>query len=167
MKIYTKISIGLIAGVIFGLVLGPKAAIVEPIGKAFIRLITMVVVPLVFASLAVGTASLGSINRLGRIGFKTISFYLLTTAIAVTIGLLLANIIQPGAGLNETVKTSLLQNYQETSREQLNKAMANKPRLVDLLLQIIPTNPLRAMADGDMLGLIFFSLALGIALTYL
>ncbi len=167
MKIYTKISIGLIAGVLFGLLLGPRAVVIEPIGKAFIRMITMVVVPLVFASLVVGTASLGSIKRLGRIGVKTISYYLITTAIAVSIGLLLANAIQPGAGLDESVKAKLLQEYQQSSRDQLDKAMANKPSVIDVLLRIIPTNPLRAMADGDMLGLIFFSLALGIALTYL
>lgn len=167
MKIYTKISIGLIAGVLFGLLLGPRAVVIEPIGKAFIRMITMVVVPLVFASLVVGTASLGSIKRLGRIGIKTISYYLITTAIAVSIGLLLANAIQPGAGLDERVKAKLLQEYQQSSRDQLDKAMANKPSVIDVLLRIIPTNPLRSMADGDMLGLIFFSLALGIALTYL
>lgn len=167
MKLYTKISIGLILGVIFGLILGPKAIWIEPIGKAFIRLITMVVVPLVFASLAVGTASLGSIKRLGRIGVKTIAYYLLTTAIAVSIGLLLANAIQPGSGLEETVKSRLLEDYQATSKDQLAKAMANKSKVMDVILSIIPTNPIRAMADGDMLGLIFFSLALGIALTYL
>ncbi len=167
MKIYTKISIGLIAGVLFGLLLGPRAVVIEPIGKAFIRMITMVVVPLVFASLVVGTASLGSIKRLGRIGVKTIAYYMITTAIAVSIGLLLANAIQPGAGLDESVKAKLLQEYQQSSKDQLDKAMANKPGVIEVLLRIIPTNPLRAMADGDMLGLIFFSLALGIALTYL
>lgn len=167
MKIYTKISIGLLAGVIFGLILGPKAVWIEPVGKAFIRLITMVVVPLVFASLAVGTASLGSIKRLGRIGVKTIAYYMFTTAIAVTIGLSLANVIRPGSGLEETTKTRLLQDYQESSKDQVTKAVANKPKVTDVLLQIIPTNPIRAMADGDMLGLIFFALALGISLTYL
>lgn len=164
MKLYTKISIGLVAGVVFGLILGPKAVVIEPIGRAFIRLITMVVVPLVFASLVVGSASLGSLKRLGRIGGKTIVYYMLTTAIAITIGLIFANIFKPGTGLDENVKTQLLQNYQQTTQEQLAKA---KPKVTDVLLQIIPTNPIRAMADGDMLGLIFFSLSLGIALTYL
>jgi Na+/H+-dicarboxylate symporter len=108
MKIYTKILIGLFAGIIFGLILGPKAVWIEPMGKASIRLITMVVVPLVFASLAVGTAGLGSIKRLGRNGVKTIAYYILTTAIALMIGLLLANAIQPGSGLDETMKAGLL-----------------------------------------------------------
>jgi len=164
MKIYTRITLGLVAGAVVGLILGPKAILFEPIGTAFIRLITMVVVPLVFASLAVGTASLGSLKKLGRIGGKTILFYIMTTAIAVSIGLLLANAIKPGEGLNEEVKTKLLKDYEQTTQEQLAKA---KPKVVDVLLRIIPTNPIRAMADGDMLGLIFFSLALGIALTYL
>ncbi len=162
MKLYTKITIGLIAGIVFGLVLGPKAIWIEPFGKAFIRLITMVVVPLIFASLVVGTASLGSLNRLGRIGGKTIMYYLLTTALAVSIGLALANIIQPGSGLDPMVKDQLLTQYQGPAQTQIEK-----PGIGELLLRIIPTNPIRAMADGDMLGLIFFSLALGIALTYL
>ena len=82
----------------------------------------------------------------------------------ISIGLMFANIFKPGAGLDENVKTQLLQNYEQTTQEQLVKA---KPKVTDVLLKIIPTSPIRAMADGDMLGLIFFSLASGIALTYL
>ncbi len=104
---------------------------------------------------------------MGRIGIKTIGYYLITTAIAVSIGLLLANAIQPGSGLEETVKSRLLEDYQTTSKDQLAKAMANKSKVMDVILYIIPTDPIPAMADSDMLGLIFFSLALGIALIYL
>lgn len=182
MKLYTQIGIGLAAGVIVGLVLGANAVWLEPLGKAFIQLITMVVVPLVFASLVVGTASLGSINKLGRIGGKTIGYYLITTALAVTIGLVLANLIQPGAGLDQQVKNQLLEKYkgkiptQQTkaveksqpadSMKTAEKAKDDESSLVKVLLRIIPTNPIKAMAEGDMLPLIFFSLALGVALTY-
>ncbi|MDZ7261732.1 MAG: dicarboxylate/amino acid:cation symporter [candidate division KSB1 bacterium] len=166
MKLYTKIGLGLLAGVAFGLIFGSKAVFVEPVGKAFIRLITMVVIPLVFASLVTGTASLGNIKRLGKIGGKTFIYYLLTTALAITLGLLLANAVKPGVGLDMKAKEELLKEYQGLTQEELSKATV-KPDLVELLLRFIPTNPLKAMADGDMLGIIFFSLALGIALTYL
>ncbi|MEK6253287.1 MAG: cation:dicarboxylase symporter family transporter, partial [Gemmatimonadales bacterium] len=108
MQLYTKITIALILGVVAGLVANALAidpltrflVAIEPIGTAWIRLITMVVVPLVFASLIVGTASLGDITKLGRIGSKTVIYYMATTAIAVTIGLLLSNLIQPGARMS-------------------------------------------------------------------
>jgi Na+/H+-dicarboxylate symporter len=172
MKLYTKIIIGMIAGVAFGLLakqfgFGPRAAAwVEPLGKIFIRLITMVVVPLVVASITLGTASLGSLKKLGRIGAKTFAYYMVTTALAITIGLTLANLVKPGAGLDENVKAQLLQDYQATAQEQITKS-AGRSKPIDLLLNIVPTNPIKAMAEGEMLGLIFFSLALGIALTYL
>lgn len=172
MKLYTKIIIGMIAGAVFGLVarqfgFGPQAASwVEPLGKIFIRLITMVVVPLVVASITLGTASLGSLKKLGRIGAKTLIYYMATTALAITIGLTLANLVKPGASLDENVKAQLLKDYQGTTQAQIAGA-ANKGKTIDLLVNIVPTNPIKAMAEGDMLALIFFSLALGVALTYL
>ena len=85
--LHTKIFAGLILGIPAGLILGPRAEAIKPIGDIFIRLIWMIVVPLVFASIFVGTASLGDLRKLGRIGAKTIVYYLVTTAIAITIGL--------------------------------------------------------------------------------
>ena len=98
MQLYTKILIGLVAGAIVGVVanvadigwLRDTLIALEPVGTAFIRLITMIVIPLVVASLMVGTASLGDLRKLGRIGGKTILYYLFTTALAVTIGLLIS-----------------------------------------------------------------------------
>ena len=109
MQLYTKILIGLIAGVAIGAVanIGSITVLqdifsqIEILGTAFINLITMIVIPLVVASLLVGTASLGDLSRLGRIGGKTLAYYMLTTAVAVTIGLALANVIKPGAGISE------------------------------------------------------------------
>lgn len=112
MKLHNKILIGLIAGAVVGVGAnfvaartGSPTAVelvrkIEPVGTAFIRLITMIVVPLVVASLMVGAASLGNLATLGRIGGKTIAYYLSTTAIAVTIGLVLSNIIAPGSGIS-------------------------------------------------------------------
>ncbi len=165
MKLYTKIFIGLLAGIVFGLVAGEYALYVEFLGTIFIRLITMVVVPLVMASLILGTASLGNVKQLGRIGLKTFLYYTITTAIAITIGLSLANLLQPGSGLDEASKQILLENYQGIAQEKISSSQDTS--VVDMLVRIIPTNPFASMANNDMLGLIFFSLSLGIALTYL
>jgi Na+/H+-dicarboxylate symporter len=165
MKLYTKIFIGLLAGIVFGLVAGDFALYVEFLGTIFIRLITMVVVPLVMASLILGTASLGNIKQLGRIGLKTFIYYTITTAIAITIGLSLANVLQPGSGMDESAKQALMENYQGIAKEKV--LSAKDTSVIDMLVRIIPTNPFASMANNDMLGLIFFSLSLGIALTYL
>jgi proton glutamate symport protein len=110
-KLHTKILVGLLAGVPLGLFLGPRAEIIKPFGDLFIRLIWMIVVPLVFASVFVGTASLGDIRKLGRIGAKTIAYFLHTTAIAITIGLVLAAVFESGIGFSESTKARLLQSY--------------------------------------------------------
>ncbi|MFW6137052.1 MAG: cation:dicarboxylate symporter family transporter, partial [Candidatus Aminicenantaceae bacterium] len=87
MKLHTKIFIGLILGIIAGLIFGEDVLIIEPVGTVFIRLITMIVIPLVFVSLMLGTASLGDVRKLGRIGAKTAVYFLITTVIAIVIGL--------------------------------------------------------------------------------
>ena len=163
-KIYTQILIGLLLGVLAGIIFGPKAAVIKPIGTAFIRLITLIVVPLVFASLVVGTASLGDIRKLGRMGMKTIAYYLTTTALAITIGLVLANIVRPGSRLPEEVKTNLLQNYGGVAIEKIQQA-EETPGVIDVLLDIIPTNPINSLSTANMLQIIFFALFLGVALT--
>jgi len=162
--LHTKILIGLLVGIPVGLVLGPRAAAIKPIGDIFIRLIWMIVVPLVFASIFVGTASLGDLRKLGRIGAKTISYYLITTAIAITIGLAIANIAKPGAGLNPEVKAQLLESYKGEAMKDL-KLADQAPRVIDVLTGIVPKNPVGSLAAGDMLQIIFFAIMLGIAVT--
>lgn len=164
MKIYTKIAIGLALGVIVGPLLGDKALYIEPLGRAFIKLIVMLVVPLVVASLTLGTASLGDIKKLGRVGLKTVAYYLIATALAVSFGLILANALQPGVGLDPGVTAKLLADYKGISEAQLAKAM-ERPGLWDLFLSLIPSNPLKAMAESDMLPIITFSILAGIAMT--
>jgi hypothetical protein len=103
-QLYTKILIGLIAGIAAGAIanfadltwMQEVLQRLEPIGTVFIRLIMMIVIPLVVASLILGTASLGDLRKLGRLGGKTVAFYLVTTAIAVSIGLLVSNVVKPG-----------------------------------------------------------------------
>lgn len=162
MKIYTRITIGLITGAIAGALIGEKAAYLEPFGTAFIRLITMVVVPLVLASLVVGTVSIGDIKKLGRVGGKTIIYYIVTTAIAVSIGLVLCNLVRPGEGLSEEVEKKLLSDYSvDTAKIGISKEKLSPS---EILVRMIPSNPVRAMAEGDMLAIIVFAILLGIAL---
>ncbi len=136
---------------------------IKPIGLAFIKLISMVVVPLVFASLLVGTSSLNDIRKLGRIGAKTMAYYLCTTVIAICIGLLLANTLRPGAGLSEQTRTKLIQSSGTESVAPIDTDL-KKPTITDILLNIIPTNPIRAFVEGRMLQIIFFALMTGICL---
>ena len=170
LQLHTKILIGLLSGVIFGVLanrLGFSDFVfnyIKPIGSAFIRLISMIVVPLVFASLLVGTASLNDIRKLGRIGAKTVAYYLCTTAIAISIGLLLANTFKPGVGLSTEAQRQLIQNSSEEAGEQIETAL-KRPTIKDILLNIIPTNPVQAFVEGRMLQIIFFALMTGICLT--
>ncbi len=169
LQLYTQILIGMLCGVLVGLCAHHWAfseqvqAYVKPLGTLFIKLITMIIVPLVFASLVVGTASLDNIRQLGRMGVKTMAFYMGTTVIAISGGLLLANVMQPGRGLSPETKTQLLEQSQGTVDTHKIK-LAEKPALVDLLLDIVPRNPIRAFIDGNMLQVIFFALLFGICL---
>jgi Na+/H+-dicarboxylate symporter len=166
LKLHTQILLGLVLGVIAGLIVGPSIAILKPIGDAFIKLITMIVVPLVFASILVGVASLGDLAKLGRIGIKTVAYYLVTTSIAITIGLVLANLLRPGSRLDPGIKDRLLQDFSSAAEVNIERAAA-PPSVVDTLLDIIPTNPIGSLAEANMLQIIFFAMVFGIALTYL
>jgi Na+/H+-dicarboxylate symporter len=172
MQLYTKILIGLIAGAIAGVVANVFAidflqslfSTLEPLGTAFIRLITMIVIPLVVASLMVGTASLGDLRKLGRIGGKTLAYYMCTTAIAVTIGLGLSNIVEPGGRVDEATRESLSARYGGEAAARMDLA-ESAPSPVDVLLNMIPRNPVRAAAEMDLLPLIFFTIVFGAAIS--
>ncbi|AGX02215.1 MULTISPECIES: dicarboxylate/amino acid:cation symporter [Bacillaceae] len=163
MKLSTKIIIALIAGGIVGLLLNLYSPdlfetlntyLFTPLGKIFLNLINMLVVPIVFFSITLGTAGLGDPKKLGRIGLKTISYFLATTCMALIIGIAFAYIFQPG-----TVGT-----FDTTGAEfQAEEA----PPVSDTLLNIIPTNPIKAFTEGNMLQIITFSVFIGFALTML
>ena len=169
LQLYTKVLIGLLAGVLFGLLASQWGFsdfvfdYIKPIGSAFIKLISMVVIPLVFASLLVGTSGLNDIRKLGRIGAKTMAYYLCTTVIAICIGLLLANTLRPGAGLSEKTRTELIQSSPEESVVSIDTA-PEKPTITDILLNIIPANPIEAFVERRMLQIIFLALMTGICL---
>jgi proton glutamate symport protein len=178
LPLHTKIFIGLLAGVLFGLAAKEVglaewiATYIKPVGTIFIKLITLIVVPLVFASLLVGTASIGDIKKLGRIGLKTFVYFIATTVIAITIGVLIANIVKPGAGFPTELRQQLLQEGQKEISIDLDQLSAGKtdPNLPkqdikDILIDIIPANPVKSLAEGNMLQIIFFALICGLALT--
>ncbi|MCD6140197.1 MAG: dicarboxylate/amino acid:cation symporter [Thermococcus sp.] len=156
--ILRKILIGLILGAVYGLIVGgighPGAATaIKPLGDLFVRLLKMLVMPIILASLVVGAASI-SPARLGRVGVKIVVYYLITSAFAVFIGLIMANLFKPGLGL-------------ELGTGEGKAIEATAPSLVDTLLNIVPKNPFGALSSGAVLPTIFFAIILGIALSYL
>ncbi|MFK7930024.1 MAG: dicarboxylate/amino acid:cation symporter [Myxococcota bacterium] len=140
--------------------------VAEVVGQVFLRLIRMVVIPLVFLSLVVGVASLGDLRSLGRLGSRTLGFFFVSTLIALTIGVGLANLAQPGALLSDADKERLLRSFADDAGAKLSKA-ADAPGFLDQIVQVIPTNPIAAMAEGDMLQIIVFAALFGIALTFM
>ena len=172
MPLYTKILIGLAGGAALGLAANLLAldglttffTWIEPIGTVFIRLIMMIVVPLVVASLILGTASLGDIRKLGRIGGKTVAFYLMTTALAVCIGLLASNLVRPGSRIDAGTRDELVAQYSGEASESITLA-AEKPAVKDVLIEMIPTNAFAAAASGQLLPLIIFSIIFGAAVS--
>lgn len=137
-------------------------SIYDLFGTLFIKSLTLVIVPLVSASIITGIARIGNEGKMGRLGLKTFGFYISTTLLAVLTGLLFVNILNPGSG---GLSPELQRKAQELAQanEQLESRKLNG--FADLLLQIIPSNILQTMAEGQMLGLIFFSLIFGYALT--
>ena len=155
----TKISlawqmmIGLALGIAVGAVVDSSFAqtYLQPLGTLFIRLIRMVVVPLVIATIIAGAAGISDTSKLGRVATKVLCVYAITTAVAVAIGLVFASVIQPGIGIN-------------LSTEGLQAKQVTPPALVDTLLDIVPINPMEAFAKGNMLQIIFFAVIFGFAL---
>ena len=137
----------------------------EWLGRLFLALIKMVVVPLVFFSLTVGVASLGDFRRLGRLGGRTIGLFTGTTVVSLIIGVGLANIIQPG-DLMSVGDRAKLASYEGAATNTVANA-ADAPSTMDQIIGIVPSNPVASIANGDMLQIIFFALMFGIALTLL
>lgn len=163
MNLSVKIIIALVLGAITGILLNVFAPdlfppldkyLFSPVGKIFISLITMLVVPIVFISIALGTAGLGDPKKLGRIGLKTISYFLVTTSVAIVIGIGLAYLLEPGnAGTFET--------------EGLEYSSEEAPPISETLLNIVPTNPIQSFAEANMLQIIVFAIFVGFALAML
>jgi len=174
---HTKIFIGLLVGALAGVACNKflpgtpflnmaQKYVSDPLGKIFLNMLIMMVIPLVFASLSLGVAQMGDLKKLGRIGFRTVSYFLLVTSLAAIIGLALVNSIRPGDYLPPETKTQLLAAYSEQAagyRETAEKTEFG----IQTLVNIVPRNPFAAIArpTPDMLALIFVTLMVGIALT--
>jgi len=178
MQLYTKISIGLVLGAVVGVLVnvsgfggtdlwvGGILPALNFVGGAFIRAITMIVIPLVVASLMLGVASLGDIRKLGRIGGKTVAYYIMTTAIAITIGLVLALLVRPGSRISPESRDQLARDFAGEAAGRVALA-EESPSVWDTLLNMIPNNPVGAAADGNLLPLIIFVLIFGAATSLL
>ena len=167
MSLSTQIFIALLTGAILGVVVHyfmPDGylkdtviinGILYVVGQGFIRLMQMLVVPLVFCSLVCGSMAIGDTKTLGKVGVKTVVFYFFTTAVAVTVALSIASLINPGRGIQlENVDAGTVASTEATS-------------MVETILNIIPKNPIGSMASGDMLPIIVFALFVGIMLAKL
>lgn len=164
-RILIAMLAGLVLGIIFNVLLGidslPQAlrlviedilvmGLFDTVGQIFIASLKLLVVPLVFVSLVLGTASLGSNSRMGVMAGKTIGLYMLTTGIAISLALITASIIKPGVGMDLSTATSFMGS--------------EAPSLKQVIINMFPTNPVTAMAEGNMLQIIVFSLLMGLAL---
>jgi proton glutamate symport protein len=155
-----QILVGLALGILVGgLFYGNPAveAYLKPIGDIFIRLIKMIVVPIVFSSLVVGIAGAGDIKQVGRLGGKTILYFEVVTTIAIVLGLIIANVVHPGTGINmQELAKSSIDNYVNTAENVAHHGFA------DTFVNIVPTNIFDALTNGNMLSVIFFSVMFGL-----
>lgn len=156
MDLWKKIFIGLALGLVLGITLNQTgyaeyAEKIKPLGDLFINGIKMLIVPLIFVSLVSGITSLKSMATMGRYSVKTIMWYLLTTAVAITIGLILGAIFQPGIGVDLGAAAAA------TAKEA--------PSLVSTIVAMVPVNPIASMAEGNILQVIVFAVFFGVSIT--
>lgn len=153
LSLATKTFIGFGLGIVIGLAFGERATLLKPLGSIFLNMIKMIVVPMVFFSITAGVASLGDLKKLRNIGIKVVGLYALTSALSVVIGLIMANIINPGKGF-ELAALMGSSNYEAQEM----------PSIIDTLIDMFPSNIFTAFTSTNMLQIIVFSILLGIAL---
>lgn len=173
LPLHLQIVISIITGVIFALVFinaGGDPAFsqnwIKPFGDIFIKLLKMIAIPLVLASLIVGVANLGDISKLSQLGGKTIAIYLVTTILATSIGLILVNIIQPGKKMDEKTRQSIVEKNIDSSslkKKMSGAAVVEKSGPLQPLVDMVPSNIFKAMSEGAMLQVVFFAIIIGIA----
>lgn len=177
MKLHTKILLGLAAGLVVGvatnLTVGPDHPAVTainfylavPLGQIFLRMLFMVVMPLVFASITLGVAGLGDIRKVGRVGGKAVGYFLITTMLAATLGLVVVNISRPWDRVTPDTRVALMERFKTDASSRVDAAATTAQFGPDTFVNIVPRNPIDAAAKTDMLGVIFFGLMFGAALT--
>ena len=172
MPLHTRMLIGFSVGAGLGLLANVYFAdagwldvtvryVADPVGQVFLRLLFMLVVPLVFSALVLGVVEIGDPRSLGRIGGKTLVYIVVVTGAAVTIGLICVNVLEPGRGLPPEVGQALLAESSQRAAEIAGKREGVSG--IDLLINIVPRNPIGSAASGDLIGVMFFSLMFGIA----
>lgn len=176
MPLHTKMLIGFLVGTVAGLAANFLVAdapwlqglityVTDPVGQLFLRLLFMLVIPLVFSALVLGVVEIGDPASLGRIGLRTMLWILIVTAIAVTIGLVAVNLFQPGRGIDPAIAQSLLAASSDRASEIAGAREGVSG--IQILLNIVPRNPVEAAARGDLIAVMFFALMFGIAATVL
>lgn len=153
MSLSTKVFIGFIIGILLGIVFKDNILVIKPIGELFLTLIKMLVVPLVFFSIVSGVTSISDVQKLKRIGLKTVLYYLVTTMLAGMIGLLVAYIVKPGSNFDMAVIGS-----------KESAPVSEMPTLGQTILGMFPSNPVKALADGNLMQIIVFAIFLGISI---
>lgn len=151
----TKVFIGFVIGIILGLIFKEKILVIKPVGDIFLTLIKMIVVPLIFFSITSGIFSIGDVQKLKRIGSKTLLYFIGTTLLAGGIGLLVANLIKPGDGINIASIDAASTEYEASTI----------PTFGETILGLFPSNPLQSLAEGNLMQIIIFALFLGISVT--
>ncbi|HEX6904749.1 MAG TPA: dicarboxylate/amino acid:cation symporter [Thermoanaerobaculia bacterium] len=182
LPLHTKILIGGLLGILAGIAahfaLGDSPGLANfikyvtaPLGQIFLRLLFMLVLPLIFSALVLGVAGMGDPRSLGRIGLKSLLYTVVVSAIAVFIGVTLVNLIRPGEGIPPEVRTRLQQNAPPAAAPAAPAAgaaaTAAEKSPIDLIVEIVPRNPVKSAADGDFLGIMFFSLMIGLGVALL
>jgi dicarboxylate/amino acid:cation (Na+ or H+) symporter, DAACS family len=177
MKLHTKILLGLVVGIVLGvttnLTVGASHPVIEginvyvagPVGQIFLRMLFMVVMPLVFASISLGVAGLGDIRKVGRVGGKAIGYFFASTALAATLGLIVVNAMRPWERVTPETRVALMDRFSKDASSRVEAAATTGQFGPDTFVNIVPRNPIDAAAKTDMLGVIFFGLMFGAALT--
>ena len=176
MKLHTKILLGLLIGAVVGIAANQMLGgdhravaftnryIATPVGQIFLRLLFMIVIPLVFASISLGVAGLGDLRRVGRVGGKAIGYFLASTALAATLGLIAVSIVRPGEQLDRATAEQLRSEFSADASSRV-EAAASSDFGVNTIINMFPRNPVKAAVDLDMLAIITFALIFGAALT--
>jgi dicarboxylate/amino acid:cation (Na+ or H+) symporter, DAACS family len=171
-KILYGLLVGAVLGIIANLTLGGSDPAVEftnkyiagPIGQIFLRMLFMIVMPLVFASISLGVAGLGDLKKVGRVGGKALGFFVVSTILSATLGLILVAAIRPGDRISPETRTELLATYATDASSKV-EAAAQSTFGIETLVNIVTRNPLKSAVEMDMLGVIFFGIMFGAALT--
>ena len=154
----TQILVGLVLGIVVGVIFYGNPAVktyLQPLGNMFINLIKMIVIPIVISTSIIGVAGLGDAKKLGTLGGKTIIYFEIITTVAIVLGLIFANVFQPGAGVDlNSLSQGDIGSYTESSQQSHS--------LIDLLMSIVPDNVFNALSRGNLLAIIFFSVLFGL-----